>query len=96
MSHEWIHRVLEVTGFSRQLAIVIRNCLDGMSSQVMINNILTKKIHHGSGVRQRDSFAPLLFLLCIDPLLEKLETEGIFYHAHCDDLILGGHKSNIS
>lgn len=95
VSHEWIQLVLTESGFPQRPQTVILNCFEGMTSQVLINNTLTKKIVHGCRVRQGDPFAPLLFLLCIEPLLEKLEQEKIFFHAHCDDLILGVNKSNI-
>lgn len=96
VSHEWIQTVLEKSGFPERPLTVILNCLDGMTSRVLINNTLTEKIVHGCGVRQGDPFAPLLFLLCIDPLLERLDQEKIFFHAHCDDLILGVNKGNIA
>jgi hypothetical protein len=95
VSHEWIEAVLTRTGLPSNLTRVILACLSGMSSQILVNNTLTEKFVHGSGVRQGDPFAPLLFLLCIDPLLEKLNRENIFHHAHCDDLIIGVNKLNI-
>jgi hypothetical protein len=95
VSHEWILTVLTTSKFPPRLTKVIMSCLTGMTSRVLVNNVLTEKITHGCGVRQGDPFAPLLFLLCIDPLLGKLEAEKIFFHAHCDDLILGVNKNNI-
>jgi hypothetical protein len=95
VDHEWVNIVLMKSGFPTTVRTVINSMLLGMRSKIIVNNELTEWIYHKSGVRQGDPFSPLLFLLCIQPLLNKMSKKGIFNQAHCDDLILGAKKANM-
>lgn len=60
--------VMQALGFSIKWRDWIAALLGTASSKVLVNGQLTRGIRHARGLRQGDSFSPLLFILAIDPL----------------------------
>jgi len=78
------------------LSQLIINLHTASSGRIITNNRLSTTFQMRSGIRQRDPFAPFLFILTIEPLLANLEAKGVEVQAHCDDLAVAATPENIS
>ena len=78
VSHAWLQEVLHTGGFSPNLVNIIITLNTG-TTQLLVNNILSRPIPLWSGVKQGDSLSPTLFNLCFYPMLTKLHKENILH-----------------
>ena len=97
LPHSYIKEVLEETGFSESFRKIIMDSYNGASTKIWINGKASNQIAINKGVKQGCPFSPLLFNLCINPLIRELakSTKGFKiqnkYHnvqAYADDIIL--------
>jgi hypothetical protein len=75
VEHHVIIDMLQRKGFSARWISWIQHILNSRTSQVLLNGVPSKTIHCRRGVRQEDSFSPLLFVLAAD-LLQSLVNEA--------------------
>jgi len=95
VDHGWVEVCLGRSGIGPEIQRVLLNLLRGMKSRLIVNGELGEWISNRSGVRQGDPLSPLLFLLCIQPLLARLKQLKIFTQAHCDDMVVAVSRHNI-
>ncbi|KAJ7995658.1 hypothetical protein DPEC_G00246860 [Dallia pectoralis] len=74
VSHGLLQRVLKKMSFPQHLINWINLCYQNISSRVLVNNILTDPFPIISGVRQGCPLAPLLYVIYLEPFLERITT----------------------
>ena len=92
MSHEWIVQVLKALGFKNYFLNSIKVLLSNLKSFPIIDN----RIHYDSeiflkrGVRQGDPISGMLFIIGLQPLINRLKAEisDIEILAYADDLAI--------
>ena len=92
VSHDWLRKVISQYNLGDFILGWFNILYTDVKSKIIINNTLTGEIAIGRGVRQGDPLSPLLYILCIEPLLEKIR---------CDIkippvIIPGGHERKIA
>ena len=93
--HKLITYNLEYYGFPRTVCEMIGNIYKNLRTVILTKKGLTNEIDIEKGVRQGDPLSCILFVLAINPLLEKLRTlngfkvgeERITHGAMADDII---------
>uniref|UniRef100_A0A3B3XT99 Reverse transcriptase domain-containing protein n=1 Tax=Poecilia mexicana TaxID=48701 RepID=A0A3B3XT99_9TELE len=97
VSHQHIREVLELRKVDAGICDLISNSYKHASSRVLTHGGRTRSITLKVGVKQGDPMSPLLFNLCLDPLLTFLDQRGsgftlsgqsITALAYADDLVL--------
>ena len=99
--HEYIFEALKEIGFPAGLIEVIHNCFNQSSTKFRIGAEVSEEIMVRRGVKQGCPLSPLLFDICLEPLLRVVEENcaQLGYHfgntnitktiqAYADDLIL--------
>ncbi|EFP11931.1 hypothetical protein CRE_23222 [Caenorhabditis remanei] len=74
---------LQAYGIQGELLRWINNFLSGRSQKVLLNGVCSNTSSVGSGVPQGSVLGPLLFILFINDIGDKLESESLLY---ADDL----------
>ncbi|KAJ8001267.1 hypothetical protein DPEC_G00192550 [Dallia pectoralis] len=74
VSHRFLQRVLKKMNFPQHLINWTNLCYQNISSRVLVNNILTDPFPIRSGVRQGCPLAPLLYVIYLEPFLERIRT----------------------
>ncbi|KAJ7985704.1 hypothetical protein DPEC_G00343210 [Dallia pectoralis] len=74
VSHGFLQRVLKKMNFPQHLINWTNLCYQNISSRVLVNNILTDPFPIRSGVRQGCPLAPLLYVIYLEPFLERIRT----------------------
>ncbi|KAJ7994422.1 hypothetical protein DPEC_G00249110 [Dallia pectoralis] len=74
VSHGFLQRVLKKMNFPQHLINWTNLCYQNISSRVLVNNILTDPFPIRSGVRQGCPIAPLLYVIYLEPFLERIRT----------------------
>ena len=75
VSHKWLFKVLKHSNFSDNIINVIRLLYADARSQVLVNKTLSRDLLLGRGCRQGDSLSGTLYILCLEPLLEKVRQD---------------------
>uniref|UniRef100_A0A3B3U912 Reverse transcriptase domain-containing protein n=1 Tax=Poecilia latipinna TaxID=48699 RepID=A0A3B3U912_9TELE len=97
LSHQHIREVLELRKVDASICDLVSNSYKHTSSRVLTHCGRTRSITLKVGVKQGDPMSPLLFNLCLDPLLTFLDQRGsgftlsgqsITTLAYADDLVL--------
>ncbi|NXH21173.1 PO21 protein, partial [Bucco capensis] len=97
VSHSHIIAVLKQKGVDVQIINLIGDLYNNIFTSIKMKNGYTEAIGIKSGVKQGDPMSPILFNLCIYPLLCKLENSPkgfqvgntkISTMAFADDLVL--------
>ena len=73
ISHEYLFCILQEYGFSTQFITYIQNIYNDASSQIHINGHASEAIPIRRGVRQGCPLSMMLFTLCLNPLIWRLE-----------------------
>jgi exonuclease III len=99
-SQQWWHveNTLQYYKIDPNFINAIKNIYNGRESRLKINSQLTDFFPLNQGTPQGDPLSPLLFILCINPLLEAIYNKHKGYKiangprinalAYCDDLLL--------
>ena len=75
VSHKWLFKVLKENNFGPNFIRWISILNDGATSKILLNKILTHEYQLHRGVRQGDVLSPILYILTIEPLLEKIRQD---------------------
>ena len=75
VSHEWIFKVLKENNFGPNFLKWISILNDGATSKILLNKGLTSEYTLHRGVRQGDVLSPILYILTLEPLLEKIRQD---------------------
>ena len=97
--HDHIFKVLTKKGFNSQFINMIKATYNHATTKIIVpTRGNTNEIHINCGVKQGCPLSPLIFNLCIDPLLTSLEKsnidgihingKSICAQAYADDLVL--------
>ena len=77
VSHEFLFRVLEAFGLGEGFIGWIRAIYSNISSSVIVNGFVSKAFSVGRSVRQGCSLSPLLYVLCLEPVLKKIREDSL-------------------
>ena len=75
VSHEWMFKVLERCNVGDSFLRWVKILSKGASSKILLNKILTTNYELLRGVRQGDVLSPILYILTLEPLLEKIRQD---------------------
>ena len=75
VSHEWMLKVLKENNFGPYFLKWISILNDSATSRILLNKTLTSEITLFRGVRQGDVMSPILYILTLEPLLEKIRQD---------------------
>ena len=75
VSHRYLYSVLHSFGFGEQFIKWIRLLYEDASISVLVNGHLTDPFPYLRGVRQGCPLSPLLYVLAVEPLAEKIRRE---------------------
>ena len=97
LPHEYIYEVLEETNLSTDIREVIKDSYNKGTTVVNLDKLDSSEIRIRKGVKQGCPLSPLIFNLCINPLLKALQDSNKGYRvkdkvvsvqAYADDIIL--------
>jgi hypothetical protein len=75
VTHEYLYGTLEKYGFDGWVIDRIRKMYEGATSVAQINGYVSREIPIRRSIRQGCPLSMLLFALCIDPFIRRLEEE---------------------
>jgi len=73
VSHKYLKEVLKAYGFSDNFIDLVKLLYRDLKANIMINGYKSVIIKIARSVKQGDALSCALFILCIDPLIRKLE-----------------------
>ncbi|GAA6080862.1 uncharacterized protein LOC115161469, partial [Tachysurus ichikawai] len=82
VSHTFLFTLLERMGFGPGFVAMVRLLYAGAVSRVIVNGHRTGLIEQCGGVRQGCLLSPLLYVLYLEPLAERLRREPTFQGLH--------------
>jgi hypothetical protein len=101
VSHKQLNNNLKSLGLCKLIREVIMDSYNGATVKVITLNGATENIHIKRGVKQGCPLSPVLFDICINPLIEKLNSrelkrfgyywndeDGVTAQAYADDILL--------
>ena len=71
---KFLFQLLRKVGFPQKLITIIEEFYRKTKASVVINGYVTSELKIERGVKQGCPLSALLFILCLEPLLERLET----------------------
>ena len=77
IEHNFIIKVLEKYNFPNYILKWIKTIYSNITSQVMVNGQLTHKIAIKRSVRQGCPLSMLLYILCLEPLISKIQSNTL-------------------
>ena len=75
VSHSYLHKTLEHCNFGPYFRKWIQILYKEPTSQILTNHTLSEPYSIGRGLMQGDSLSPLLYVLTLEPLLEKIRQD---------------------
>ena len=72
VSHDYLFKVLEAFGMGNKFIKWIKTIYCGISSSVIVNHFISNPFSVTRSVRQGCSLSPLLYVLCLEPVLIKI------------------------
>ena len=75
-------KVLKENNFGPYFLKWISILNDGATSKILLNNTLSTEYTLYRGVRQGDVMSPILFILTLEPLLDKIRQDGSITSLH--------------
>jgi len=76
VSHKYLHRVLQAYGFSDSFIQTVKMLYNDIKANVLVNGYKSVIIKILRSVKQGDALSCALFILCIDPLIRKIESNN--------------------
>lgn len=73
IDHEFMLETLKRLGFKEKFIGIIRMLYNGLTAQVMINGVRSNIFRINRGVKQGDALSCVLFILCMEVLLKKID-----------------------
>ena len=73
VSHKYMHKVLESYGFSENFIETVKLLYRDIKANIIVNGYKSVMIKILRSVKQGDALSCALFILCIDPLIRKIE-----------------------
>ena len=79
VNHEWLLAVLKSYKVNSKLIRILENIIKRWNIDLYYNDNKIIKIHLQNGILQGDTMLPLLFIISINPILDKLDEiiEGV-------------------
>jgi hypothetical protein len=77
VSHKQLNNNLKSLGLCKPIREVIMECYNGATVRVITLNGATENIHIRRGVKLGCPLSPVLFDICINPLIEKLNSREL-------------------
>jgi len=74
VSHKYLHKVLSAYGFSDEFISTVKLLYNDIKAHIMVNGYKSACIRILRSVKQGDALSCALFILCIDPLIRKIES----------------------
>ena len=74
VAHDFLFKILEKSNFGPNFQRWIKILYKNPQSKLIINQTLTATFEIKRSVRQGDSLSPLLYNLCVEPLLQKIRS----------------------
>jgi len=74
VSHKYMHKVLEAYGFSNEFIDTVKMLYNDIKATVLVNGYKSTIIKILRSVKQGDALSCALFILCIDPLIRKIDS----------------------
>ena len=75
VSHDWMLKVLKANNFGPNFLKWISILNDNASSHILLNKSLSSEYILHRGVRQGDVLSPILYILTLEPFLEKIRQD---------------------
>ena len=79
IQHWYIEEVLKYYKINPKLIAAIMNLLENRRARLKINSQVTEWFKVTQGTPQGDPISPLLFLMCINPIIEHINQKGKGY-----------------
>ncbi len=73
VSHKYLHKVLDAYGFSNEFIETVKILYKDIKANILVNGYKSVMIKILGSVKQGDALSCALFILCIDPLIRKIE-----------------------
>ena len=73
VSHKYMHKVLASYGFSEEFIDTVKLLYNNIQAQILVNGYKSVIIKILRSVKQGDALSCALFILCIDPLIRKID-----------------------
>jgi exonuclease III len=74
VSHKYLHETLRRYGFSNIFIETVQLLYKDIKASIMVNGFRTVMINIARSVKQGDALSCALFIICIDPLIRKMES----------------------
>ena len=75
VAHDWLFKVIDKCNLGNFVSSWIKILYSNAKSQVIVNHSLSEPFEVKRGVRQGDPLSPLLYILSIEPLLNKIRLD---------------------
>ncbi len=74
VSHKYLHKILSAYGFSEDFIDTVKLLYKDIKANILVNGYKSVMINILRSVKQGDALSCALFILCIDPLIRKIES----------------------
>ena len=82
VDHKWLYRVLAKMDFPPHFSNAVKSINADATSKVLVNGFTTQKICLHKGVRQGDPLSLYLFLIAVEPLINKVNQNSLINGLH--------------
>ena len=82
--HSWIIDCLETVGINEKIQRLLAECMKSWQVELISGEESLGEVNIRRGIFQGDSFSPLLFAVCLLPLMHILRDTALGYHFASD------------
>ena len=75
VDHEYMQEVLKSYGFGPKFINWVKILNKNLTAEILVNGYTTEKINIEQSVKQGDALSCFLFILCMDPLIRKVNSD---------------------